>query len=208
LGDRRALVPDGKLPRYKVVPLDLPDGHQVRILDGGTRKQTVITGRSSDLDALDATTAGQRVSRFEPEVAGPYVDVRMADVNGDGRPDLAGLWVHADGRRLGRAAGRVPLVAAGAGEAREGVRRRRRGVRVAGHKPASGGRSCSALAPVPRGRAWRASGPSTAVWRTAARKQWVSIASVGSVDPLSQASEDNEEVRDPLTRSEAPLAIP
>src|SRR5262249_29518141 len=33
--------------------------------------------------------------------------------------------VHADGRRLERAAGRVHLVAAGAGEVREGVRRRR-----------------------------------------------------------------------------------
>jgi hypothetical protein len=82
------LVADGKLRKYKVVPLDVPDGHQVRVLDDGTRKQTVIADRFSGVHVLDAATARPRVSRFEPEVAGPYVDVRMLDVNGDGRPDL------------------------------------------------------------------------------------------------------------------------
>jgi hypothetical protein len=82
------LVAEGKLPRYKVVPLDVPDGQQVRVLDDGTRKQTVIAGRFSGVYVLDTGAAGPRVSRFRPEVAGPYVDVRMLDVNGDGRPDL------------------------------------------------------------------------------------------------------------------------
>src|SRR5262249_18697636 len=81
------LVADGKLPRYKVVPLDVADAHQVRVLEG-TRKQTVIAGRFSGLHVLDTATGRPRVSRFKPEVAGPYVDVQMLDVNGDGRPDL------------------------------------------------------------------------------------------------------------------------
>jgi metallo-beta-lactamase class B len=82
------LVAEGKLPEYKVVPLDVPDGHQVRVLDEGTRKQTVIAGRFSGVHVLDPATARPQVSRFKLKVAGPYVDVRMLDVNGDGRPDL------------------------------------------------------------------------------------------------------------------------
>src|SRR5262249_17606802 len=82
------LVADGKLPKYKVVPFDVGDAHQVRILDDGTRKQTVIAGRFSGLSVLDSETAKPHVNRFKPEVSGPYVDVQMLDVNGDGRPDL------------------------------------------------------------------------------------------------------------------------
>jgi hypothetical protein len=82
------LVTEGKWPKYKVVPLDVPDGHQVRVLDEGARKQTVIAGRFSGVYVLDTATAKPQVSRFEPEVAGPYVDMRMLDINGDGRPDL------------------------------------------------------------------------------------------------------------------------
>lgn len=90
VGGRSAalLVADGGLPKYKAVPLDVADAHQVRVLDGGTRKQTVIAGRFSGLHAVDTTAARPLVSRFRPEVTGPYVDVRMVDVNGDGRPDL------------------------------------------------------------------------------------------------------------------------
>lgn len=82
------LVAEGKWPKYKVLPLDVPDGHQVRVLDEGTGKQTVISGRFSGVHVLDTATGKPRVSRFKPEVAGPYVDLRMLDVNGDGRPDL------------------------------------------------------------------------------------------------------------------------
>src|SRR5205807_3982163 len=81
-----------------------PDGQQVRVLDEGSRKQTLIAGRFSGVHALDTPSpyplplgggegrvrgrARPQVSRFKPEVSGPYVDVRMLDVNGDGRPDL------------------------------------------------------------------------------------------------------------------------
>jgi metallo-beta-lactamase class B len=81
------LVAEGNWPRYKVVPLDVPDAHLVRVLDDRTRQQTVIAGRFSGVYALDPAARPQ-VSRFKPEVAGPYVDVRMLDLNGDGRPDL------------------------------------------------------------------------------------------------------------------------
>jgi metallo-beta-lactamase class B len=82
------LVADGKLPKYKVVPLDVADAHQMRVLDDGTRKQTVIAGRFSGLHVLDTSAGKPQVSRFKPEVTGPYIDVQMVDVNGDGRPDL------------------------------------------------------------------------------------------------------------------------
>jgi hypothetical protein len=82
------LVAEGKWPKYRVVPIDVGDAHQVRVLDDGTNKQTVIAGRFSGLHALDTATSKPRVSRFQPEVTGPYVDVQMVDVNGDGRPDL------------------------------------------------------------------------------------------------------------------------
>jgi metallo-beta-lactamase class B len=82
------LVAEGKLPKYKVVPLDVPDGHQVRVLDEGTHKQTVVAGRFSGVHVLDTSIARPQVSRFKPELAGPYIDVQMLDVNGDRRPDL------------------------------------------------------------------------------------------------------------------------
>jgi hypothetical protein len=82
------LVAEGKWPRCRVVPLDVPDAHQARVLDDGMHKWTVIAGRFSGVYVLDSAVRGPQVSRFQPEVAGPYVDVRMLDLNGDGRPDL------------------------------------------------------------------------------------------------------------------------
>jgi metallo-beta-lactamase class B len=90
VGGRSAalLVAEGKLPNYKVVPLGVSDAHQVRVLDDGTHKQTVIAGRFSGLHVVEITAGRPLLSRFKPEVTGPYVDVLMLDVNGDGRPDL------------------------------------------------------------------------------------------------------------------------
>src|SRR6516225_7924357 len=69
------LVAEGKLPKYKVVPLDVPDGHQVRVLDEGTHKQTVVAGRFSGVHVLDTSIARPHVRRFKPELAGPYNDL-------------------------------------------------------------------------------------------------------------------------------------
>ncbi len=94
---------DGKLPKYQVVPLDLRDAHQVRVIDTGDRKQTVILGRFSGAHLLDESTGTPRLTPFHPAVKGAYVDLRSVDLNGDGRPDLVTSYGHvylrgADGR--------------------------------------------------------------------------------------------------------------
>jgi glyoxylase-like metal-dependent hydrolase (beta-lactamase superfamily II) len=79
---------DGTLPKYQVVPLDIRDGNQVRVIDLGDRRQTLITGRFSGVYLLDERMGTARLTPFQPAVKGPYVDVRSVDLNGDGRPDL------------------------------------------------------------------------------------------------------------------------
>src|SRR5262249_12096303 len=88
-GGRFADKPDHDVPLPGLArPSNVADAHQARVLDDGTRKQAVIAGRFGGLHALDTAAARPQVSRFKPEVAGPCVDVRMVDVDGDGRPDL------------------------------------------------------------------------------------------------------------------------
>jgi glyoxylase-like metal-dependent hydrolase (beta-lactamase superfamily II) len=79
---------DGKFPNYRVVRLDVGDGNQVRFLDVGGKRQTVVAGRFSGLHLLDESKGQGRLTPFQPETKGAYVDVRSADLNGDGRPDL------------------------------------------------------------------------------------------------------------------------
>jgi glyoxylase-like metal-dependent hydrolase (beta-lactamase superfamily II) len=82
------LVADGKLPGYKVLPLTIGDGNQVRFIELGDRKQTLIAGRFSGVHLLDEHLGQARLTPFQPAAKGPYVDVRSVDVNGDGQPDL------------------------------------------------------------------------------------------------------------------------
>jgi metallo-beta-lactamase class B len=82
------LVANGKLPRYKVVSLDVGDAHQARVIDTGDRRQTLIAGRFSGVQLVDEGTGTARLTPFQPETKGPYVDVHSADLNGDGRLDL------------------------------------------------------------------------------------------------------------------------
>jgi metallo-beta-lactamase class B len=105
VGGRSAalLVPDGPLPKYRIVTLDVGDAHQARIIDGGDRKQTIIAGRFSGLHLVEGDGDRPRLSRFHPEVTGAYLDVQARDLNGDGRPDLVTSYGHiylrgADGR--------------------------------------------------------------------------------------------------------------
>ena len=88
------LVADGKLPKYKVLRIDLADAHQVRFLDDGDRRQALVAGRFSGLHLLDTTADKPRLTRFKPEVSGPYLDVRLVDLNGDGRTDLVTSYGH------------------------------------------------------------------------------------------------------------------
>jgi glyoxylase-like metal-dependent hydrolase (beta-lactamase superfamily II) len=88
------LIADGKLPRYKVVRLDISDGNQVRFLAIGKRKQTLITGRFSGVGLLDESMGKARLIPFLPETRGAYVDVRSVDLNGDGQADLVTSYGH------------------------------------------------------------------------------------------------------------------
>jgi hypothetical protein len=82
------LVADGKLPKYKIVSFDASNAHQVRVIDSGDRKQTVVLNRFGAAQLLDISSGTAKLTKFEPDVSGPYVDVWSVDVNGDGRPDL------------------------------------------------------------------------------------------------------------------------
>jgi metallo-beta-lactamase class B len=82
------LVAEGKPLKYKVIRLDVADGNQVRLIDTGTKQETLILTRFGGAHLLDRSTDPPRLSRFQPEIRGPYVDVQSADLNGDGRPDL------------------------------------------------------------------------------------------------------------------------
>jgi glyoxylase-like metal-dependent hydrolase (beta-lactamase superfamily II) len=106
------LIADGKLPRYKVVRLDIGDGNQVRFLTLGDRKQMLIAGRFSRAHLLDESMGKVRLTPFQPETKGAYVDVRSVDLNGDGRPDLVTSYGHvylrgADGKLPGEPAIRL-----------------------------------------------------------------------------------------------------
>jgi hypothetical protein len=82
------LVPEGKLPRYRVLALDVPDAHQVRPLVEGGRRRFLVASRFGGVHVLDEAKGKARLTRFEPEIRGPYVDVQAVDLNGDGRDDL------------------------------------------------------------------------------------------------------------------------
>jgi glyoxylase-like metal-dependent hydrolase (beta-lactamase superfamily II) len=82
------LVAEGKLPRFKVLSLDVADGNQVRILDQGGRKQPVLATRFGGLHRVEETKRGPRLAPLLPAVRGAYLDVREVDLNGDGRKHL------------------------------------------------------------------------------------------------------------------------
>src|SRR5262249_37715969 len=88
------LIADGKLPKYRVVRLDIGDGNQVRFLDTGKPKQTLIAGRFSGVGRRDESMGKVRLTPFLPETKGAYVDVRSVDLNGDGRADLVTSYGH------------------------------------------------------------------------------------------------------------------
>jgi metallo-beta-lactamase class B len=82
------LLADGKTPKYRIVNLDFTSGNLVRRIDDGDRRQTLLGAKFGGFQRLDLSTEKAGLSRFQPEVNGPYVDVQAVDLNGDGRPDL------------------------------------------------------------------------------------------------------------------------
>jgi hypothetical protein len=108
------LTSEGKLPGYKVVPLDLADGNRVRVIDNGGRKQTLVARRFGGFQALDWATGKPRLLPFQPEVTGAYADVQAVDLNGDGRTDLVTSSGHVflrgpDGKLPAEPALRLPV---------------------------------------------------------------------------------------------------
>jgi metallo-beta-lactamase class B len=88
------LISDGALPKYKVMPLDIGDAHQVRFLDEPDRNQPLVLGRFSGIHLLDNSTAKPQLTRFKEEMGGPYIDVRLVDLNCTGRTDLVTSYGH------------------------------------------------------------------------------------------------------------------
>jgi metallo-beta-lactamase class B len=82
------LVPEKKWPGYKVIPINVSEAHQARFLDEGGRRRLLVACRFGGVQVVDDLDGKARLSRFQPEINGPYVDVQAVDLNGDGRPDL------------------------------------------------------------------------------------------------------------------------
>jgi hypothetical protein len=96
VGGRSAalLIANGRLPEYKAVRLDVGDAHQARWIERGGHQQALIAGRFSGVYLLDESTEQGRLTPFQPEIKGAYVDFRSEDINGDGRPDLVTSYGH------------------------------------------------------------------------------------------------------------------
>jgi hypothetical protein len=90
VGGRSAalLVAQEKLPRFRVVPLDVADAHQLRMFDLDGRRQPVVIRRFGGIERVEETKRGVRLVSVLPEVRGAYLDVRQVDLDGDGRSDL------------------------------------------------------------------------------------------------------------------------
>jgi glyoxylase-like metal-dependent hydrolase (beta-lactamase superfamily II) len=82
------LEPEGKVPGSRIVPLELGDGNGVRVVGQGEQQQTVFARRFGGCEVLQPGQGAARLTRFQPEVTGPYADLQALDLNGDGREDL------------------------------------------------------------------------------------------------------------------------
>jgi metallo-beta-lactamase class B len=108
------LVADGKPPKYRAVRIDVADAHQARWIDDEGRRRLLIASRFGGLHVLDGAADKPQLSRFRPEISGPYLDVQTADLNGDGRPDLISSYGHvylrgADGKLPAEPTQRLPV---------------------------------------------------------------------------------------------------
>jgi glyoxylase-like metal-dependent hydrolase (beta-lactamase superfamily II) len=79
------LLAQGKLPRFKVVPLDLSDGNQARRLTVGGARKIALARRFGGFGLVEQTKRGRQVVPLKPAVGGAYPDVREVDLNGDGK---------------------------------------------------------------------------------------------------------------------------
>jgi metallo-beta-lactamase class B len=88
------LEPDGKFPAYKVVALDMAEGNHLRIVGEGEQQRMLISRRFGAFEERDRSRGKPQLTRFQPEVSGPYADLQVLDLNGDGRSDLVASTGH------------------------------------------------------------------------------------------------------------------
>src|SRR5262249_22460859 len=85
-------VLDGQnLPAYKIVALPVADAHQIRAADphkAGSPQILVGTRFGGFHTAGPGKNALWQLTPLQPEVRGPYADLQLLDLNGDGHTDL------------------------------------------------------------------------------------------------------------------------
>jgi hypothetical protein len=82
------LAPDGKLPRFRVIPIDLGDGNSLRWLNERDPPALLVSRRFGAFQRLQTAGGKVQLLAFQPEVAGAYADFKLLDLNGDGHEDL------------------------------------------------------------------------------------------------------------------------
>jgi metallo-beta-lactamase class B len=80
----------GDWPQYRVEPLALSDANQVRLGDPDAKgERPILVGpRFGAFQVARRLGNHFALEPLVPEIRGPYADVRLVDVNGDGRNDL------------------------------------------------------------------------------------------------------------------------
>jgi glyoxylase-like metal-dependent hydrolase (beta-lactamase superfamily II) len=108
------LVAEGRLPRFRARSLDVGDANQIRILNAGGEKQTVVATRFGAFQKIEETKSGVRLGPLAPEIRGAYIDAQQADLTGSGRKDLITSYGEiflrgADGKLPSRPTQRLPV---------------------------------------------------------------------------------------------------
>jgi glyoxylase-like metal-dependent hydrolase (beta-lactamase superfamily II) len=83
----------GKLPSFKITPIDLGDGNHLRFLDDGT---PLVARRFGGFYAVDSLKDKRALRKFVPEIDGPYTDFRM--IGNDLLTSYGQLYRRADGK--------------------------------------------------------------------------------------------------------------
>jgi metallo-beta-lactamase class B len=111
------LLPAGKLPQYRIIPIGIGEVHQIRVgdVDGKGARQVVVGSRFGGFQLLQIGKDDRvQTQPMRPEVRGPYADCQFVDLNGDGRTDLITSYGkvylrQADGTLPGTATLQLPL---------------------------------------------------------------------------------------------------
>ncbi|MCH8923831.1 MAG: VCBS repeat-containing protein [Planctomycetes bacterium] len=91
------LLSKKKFPEYDVVSLGVAEANQARRcdIDGDGQRDIIVDAKFGTFTRVVRVDDGRAtLRRFQPTLGGPYADVRMLDVNGDGREDLVSSYGH------------------------------------------------------------------------------------------------------------------